>query len=349
MKKSFKRIASTVLAICFAVTLLASCGAPGAFSSNKKTVMKIADYKVTYDEYRWFYYNCMIDMEANAKADGSYGELDFSDADTLSALKSNTETALRKYYAIISLCDKYGIEMSSDDEKEMNAYIKEYVASFDSEDDYKSELRKERMTGDVFRDQYAQTYYLNPYLWELLISGYDGVIAVDEKTVRSDIAENFYHYKQIFIPFVEGSDYTEDKKLAEEAYKRLTGGDDFDTVEGDVYAARKGAFTGNDITHVTDICATLGEKATAVEKTALALEAGEISEVFWAENGEYSGHFIIKRLPIEEEYINKNFDGLLDQSATRRYNEYLEKFASELIVTYEKYYDTLSHGMLVSK
>lgn len=348
MKKSLKRIVSTVLAICFAVTLLTSCGAPGAFSSNKKTVMKIADRKVTYDEYRWFYYNCMIDMEANAKADGSYGELDFSNADTLSELKSNTEAALRKYYAIIYLCDKYGVEMSNDDEKEMNAYIKEYVASFDSKDDYKSELQKRRMTGDVFRDQYAQ-YYYNLALCELLTSGYDGVIAVDEQTVRADITENFYHYKQIFIPFVEGSDYAEDKKLAEEAYKRLTGGEDFDTVENYVYSARTSAFSKNSISHVTDIYATAGEKINMVESTALALEIGEISKVFWAENGEYRGHLIIKRLPIEEEDVDKSFDTLIVQSTTRRYNEYIEKIAAELAVTYESYYDELSHGMLVSK
>lgn len=349
MKKSLLKALCAVLIVCFSVTAFTSCGEAGAFSNNRKTVMEISGYKVTYDEYRWFYYNCMIDMEANAKADGTYAQLDFASADTIAALKSNTETALRKYYAIICLCDRYGIEMSDEDKEEMEAFMESYVASYDSKADYKSELNQKRATGDVYRALYAQTYYYGPYLWDLLISGYDGIIAIDEETVRKDIAENFYHYKQIFIPFVEKSDYVEDKKLAEEAYERLMKGEDFDTVGNDVYEARKKAFSNNDIKPITDAYATLSEKAKKIEETALALEAGELSEVFWAENGEYSGHFIIKRLPVESEYIDKNYEGLLTQSATRRYNEYLEKFASELTVVYDSYYNELSHGMLVSK
>ena len=327
MRKFFKKAVLFILT-CLSMTSLVSCSRPGAFSENRKTVMEVNGYKVTYDEYRYFYYNCMLDM-----GDGA----DFNNADTLKALKENTEAALRKKYAIQYYCDKYKRELSKADKKEMNAAIKEYIESCGGEEKYKTQLSTRRMTGDVFRDQYAFNGYLMEYLHELLITGYDNLIPVDDKTVMSDIQENFYHYTQIFIPFNEGSNYNENKASIEEALAKLNAGESFDSV-----AEKYSHWT---VDFRVGVYTTRGVKLEMIEKTALSLEIGQYSDVIFTSEG----HHIIKRLPLEEDHINKNYDTMLLESATRRYNEFIDKEAKSLTVTYTDYYNELSHGMLITK
>lgn len=342
MKNTVKKALSLILIMSLSVTFLFSCsGKVGAFSENKKTVMEIEGHKISYDEYRYFYYNCMLDM-----GDGS----DFTKPETLELLKTRTENALRRKYAVISYCDKYEIELSKNDKKEINQFVSEYIESLGGKDKYENALLLRRMTGDVFRSHYEFLYY-DLYLRELLFTGYENVIKVDDQTVKSDVLANFYRYTQIFIPFDSGDSYSDNLELANEAYQKLVGGADFAEVAkeysewtGDV---NKGVYT------------TKGEKLLQIEETALALGEGEYSQVIFTSEG----HHIIKRLPLEEAFIDDNLaeypDCLVLESdrslalryisATRRYNELIEKTATELNVSYKKYYGKLSHGQLVTK
>lgn len=327
MTKIFKKIALSTLVLCLVATFLVSC-APGAFSKNTKTVMEIAGYKVTYDEYRYFYYNCMLDM-----GDG----FDYKDEAQMKTLKEKTEAALRKRYAYALLCDKYNRKLSKADKKEMNALIKQDIADFGGEDKYKQELRQRRMTGDIFREQYELNGYLIGYLYELLITGYDNVIPVDDETVIKDVYDNFYHYTEIFIPFNQGSDYNENKAKADEALAKLNSGESFDAV-----AEKYSQWT---VDFRVGVYGTTGMKTELVEKTAFALEVGQYSDVIFTSEG----HHIIKRLPIEKEYIDKHFDTLLTDSATRRFYEFIDKEAAALTVEYKDYYSELSHGLLITR
>ncbi len=328
MIKIFKKITLFSLVLYLATAMLVSCGGPGSFSKNERAVMEIGGYKVTYDEYRYFYYNCMLDMGDKA---------DFSNPDTLNELKANTEAALRKRYAIKTYCDKYKRKLNKADKKEMDAFIEEYIAELGGKDVYKQKLEERRMTGDVFREQYALTYYYDVYLRDLLFTGYDGIIPVDDSTVINDVLNNFYHYTQIFIPFTSGSNYAENEAYAEEALAKLNGGADFNDV------ARE--YSRWTVDYRVGVYSTYGEKLEMIEKTALALEIGQYSDVIFTSEG----HHIIKRLPLEREYIEKNLDTLLTVSATRRYNEFLDREAKALTVEYKDYYNELSHGLLITK
>ncbi len=328
MKKNLKKAISFFLILCFTITAFTSCKKPGAFSNNTKTVMTVGDYKVTYDEYRYFYYNCMLDMGDQA---------DFTDPQTVETLKTNTENAIRKRYAIKLYCDKYNRKMSNADKKEMDEFIKSYIEDRGGEDKFKEELLNYRMTGDVFREQYELTYYYDVYLRELLFTGYDGIIPVDDQTIKSDVKNNFYHYTQIFIPFEEGSDYGENQELINSALAELKSGKSFDEV-----AEKYSRWT---VDFRIGVYSTPGEKLQMIEDTALSLDIGEYSDVIFTSEG----HHIIKRLPIEDDYIDKNLDTLLTVSATRRYNEFIDKEAATLNVEYKDYYNDITHAMLVNK
>ena len=92
------------------------------------------------------------------------------------------------------------------------------------------------------------------------------------------------------------------------------------------------------------IYATKGEKVKLLEDAALKLKEGEYSRVLAFDEG----HAILMRLPMDQSYINSNFDDFIYQSATRRYNELMEEIAAELEVEYTDYYYTLTMDALTS-
>lgn len=337
MKKSiFSKSASArlIAIICLfaiiALSLLSCSEKVGDYTVNTKTVAKIKDYKITYDEYRSFYLSSMASLE---NGDGTiwYGE----DA-PLDELKKLTEDSLRRKYAIKYLADKYGIKLTKEDKANINAYVQECINEYGGMPGYRQWLTSGGMTGRIFRENYELVYFYDVYLREILFTGIDGLIKVDDETIKKDIEENFYHYTWIYIPFEANDNYLVNAEEAQKAYEALEGGEDFYKV-----AEKYSDWTGNT---KTGIYAIIGEKVQLIEDTALSLKEGEYSKVLAF--GE--GHAILMRLPMDDSYINSHFDEFVYQSASKQYSELIEKTASEFKVKYTAYYDELTMDKLKS-
>ncbi|MBQ9117302.1 MAG: SurA N-terminal domain-containing protein [Clostridia bacterium] len=338
MKKTVKRIAparlfSLVLALVFLAVSLVGCMPSdklGDYTVNTEVVMKVNGYKVTHDEYRCFYLSAKEDIE------NGDGTIWYDEDAPFDELKRKTEFSLRRKYALKTLIKKYGIKLTDKDKTEIEDTVAYYIEEKGGQTGYRQWLASGGMTGRIFREQYELVYYYDEYLRDILFTGIDDVIKVDDKTVSQDIHENFYHYTWIFIPFDENDNYTTNGDKAMEAFEALEDGEDFYAV-----AEKYSEWTGNE---KNGIYATKGEKLALIEDTVLGLDYGEYSRVL----ATTEGHAIVMRLQMDEDYINDNFDKFVFQSATRRYNELLDNMAEEMEVEYTKYYDTLTMDILTS-
>lgn len=334
-----KRILSTALAVILCLALV-SCSSVGTFDVNTKTVMKINGEKVTYDEYKFYYYQAAYTV---------FGieDTDWTDSKNLEALKAEAEHAIRCKYAIKKLCDLYGIELTKDDKADIDVIMQSFIDEQGDEASYRAWLKSMRTTGTQFRE-YLEIYGLaiggylyggqyEGYLTDLLYIGYDGIIKVDRDTIISDVKENFYRYTQIFVQFDEKDVWSENRELINEALEEINAGEDFYEVAKKYSEWTKDTEKGQ--------WGTEGSLIEEIEKAVMALEVGEMSGVFESTEG----HHIVLRLPIDDEYINENFDDLAYDSATRRYNEYIEKVAGELTVEYTSYGNSLTFSELISE
>lgn len=328
LKKMAAALACLAMAVFTLFGLTGCSGGVGAYDINTKTVMTIGGKAVSYDLYKHFFYQGMTQLGGD--------DVDWSSPENQNKLKSEVEQVLRRMYALKLLCDKYDIKLSKDDKKQLDAVIGEYIAEEDGEAGYRLWLSENRISGNVFRDQLAQMYFYDVYLRDLLFTGIDNLIKMDDATVRKDIDENFYRYTQIFVAFDGDDKHDENRKEIDKALAELKRGADFAEVAG-----KYSDWMVN--VNVGAYCAK-GQKILEIEETALALENGEYSEV--VESSE--GYHIIMRLPMEESYINDYFDDLAYVSANRRYNELLDNMAPELEVVYNKYYDTLTFEQLIA-
>ena len=324
------RIFSFLLALIAAVSVFTGCAQKvGSYSVDSRTVVTVSGFDVSFDEYKYFYYNHMMDLK-------NEGVTDFDNAENIQMIKDRVETSLRKKYTVMTLIKEYKISLEPDDEEDINDSVSGYIYEQGGERAFRDWLSESRMTGDVFRDMMAYTFFYDVYLRELLMTGYENIIKMDDASIKQDVLDNFYRYTQIYIAFEEGDDYVKNGEKMNEIYAKLENGESFYQLALDYSEwnidAEKGVYS------------TAGEKLWNIEKAALALENGEYSGVIRSTEG----HHIVMRLPLEESYINANLEELELPSFTRRYHEFIDSKAKDAEVKYNKYYDTLTHEMLTS-
>ncbi len=324
MKKKICLILSFILL----AGALVSCAKLGSYSINDRTVMKVGGVKVSYDMYKFCYNMSLSEMGE---------DFDASTEENRIKLQKATEESIRLYCMQNILFDKYGIKLTSDDEKAIDAEIQSYIDEQDGMDGYEKWLSENYTSGKFFRDQLARIYYLDPYLRTVLFTGLDDIIKMDDDTVRTDVEQNFYRYTQIFVAVGENDDYLTKRMKIDSAYDALEAGTAFSAV-----ALQYSEWTVNT---ERGVYTTKGEKLLAIEEAALALEAstgineGKYSEVVQSEEGFH----IIKRLIMDNTYITEHLDELGYISATRRYNEYIREQAELLTVETTEYFQSISH------
>ncbi len=317
-----------VLIILCALTVLSAvgCSELGEYTVNERTVMTVGEIDVSYDMYK-FIYNMTIEEMTDA---------DWSSAEELEKLKLKVEDTVKLYCAQMLLFDKYEIGLTSADKEAIDAEIQYYIDEQGGEEKYRNWLSENHISGKYFRSQLERLYYLDPYLREVLFTGIDNMIKMDDNTVYNDVKENFYRYTQIYVAVGENDNYLTKRLDIDAAYAELEKGKSFEDV-----ALKYSDWTVNT---ARGVYTTAGEKLIQIEEEALSLELGEYGEVI--ESSE--GFHIIKRLELEDEYIWDNLDDLGYISATRRYNELLKSEADKLTAEYNMYYETLTHEQLIS-
>ncbi len=323
-----KKIISLILSLVLFAGALVSCGELGSYSINSKKVMTVGGVSVSYDMYKFCYNMALAEMGE---------DFDASKEENRIKVQKSAEESVRLYCAQIIMFDKYGVELTSDDKKEVDAEIQSYIDEQEGEDNYEKWLSENYTSGKFFREQIERMYYLDPYLRDILFTGIDEIIKMDDATVRKDVEDNFYRYTQIFISVDANDNYLSKRMEIDSAYDALEAGSSFSSVALQYsdwnVSTEKGVYTAK------------GEKLIEIEEAALKLDAA-----FDVNEGEYSeiietseGFHIIKRLVLDNTYITEHLDDLGYISATRRYNEYLRKLADELDVKYTEYFQTISH------
>lgn len=299
MKKYIKALAALLVLLCL-TALFASCSKKGG-----DTVLKINGKSVSYEEYRYFYMNTK------------------SDAETEEGLLDKVASNIKNAYSVYEMAKKYKVSLSSDELDEIDAYAAEIKASYGDDNKYYDELEKSYLS-DYTLVKTLELQQLKSKLFTELTAELYGEINTDRDVVVADIKSNFYRATQIFISNDEGDDIEENRKLAESLYERAKNGEDFQEIienEGE-----DGALKGN----ADGYYSAKGQRITEFESTALSLDIGEISNVVESS----LGFHIVKRLEIEDEYIDENYDDLLYVYEAKKFNDMQKPFVDGAEITY---------------
>jgi len=318
MVNFLKAIGAALLAL-FVVVSTAACGE----DPENPTVLIIEGDKIALDEFNYFYYNTKEDFD---QGNESY----WSATENGKKLYDDVFFILKRNRAIKDLAKEYGIKLSSQTKSEISEYIKQVKNSYTSKEEYYSKLESEHMSERMF-GELLRLRELWQQLYEHVTNEASGIILADDKTLLEDIPKNFYRATHILIMNDEGEDPAENKALAEQLLARIKAGEDFDTLKDEYTEDQrvKGNSDGYYFTH--------GQMIQSFENAVKQLEPGEISDVVES----VYGYHIIRRLPLEDEYIDKHLEELRDLYMTRVFNEMLEERANSYEITFTEAYHQL--------
>ena len=327
MKKIVK-ILCALLAAALAAGLSSCAGISDA--KNKKVVMRLGSFDVTYDVYRF----AVLTEKESMKIRYGDGIFDGERTDALeSELRERTLDYLRNFYAIPALAADYGIKRDDQAIKTLADEKKSAdVNSLGGKDAFLEELNKNNMTENVY-DVMAAFTVMSDETYAAMIR--EGDIDTDPARVREYLlSDNCIRILEVLISRERHSD-GEARSIAEEVRDAARSGEDPASGDGfyDLvmeYGENIDMFNNPDGYYMMR-----GVWNKDFEDAAFSLAAGEVSDVVETPRG-YS---VLIRLEKSEEYIDRRIDALTEDYYDSVFALAKEKKGAELKMETEKLYD----------
>lgn len=306
VKKNRFRVFAFLLALLSVLTL-ASC-------AKGDNVTKIGEIEFSRAFYEYLYRNFREEMRQN--------DPDFSEDEThIALIEEKVLASLKDAAAVETLARQYGIDVTDLAEETYEEMLAtEYGGD---EQAMKEALAEEGMDRELFL-RLASVYLAEEALYDYLIDESNLEITVSDEMLEKDIRENFFHASQILILF---ANHTEEdaNAIAEKILAKVKAGEDFGILI-DQYGEDEEQKENPDAYYFTH-----GEfEIPEFEGTVSLLKEGETSGIVRSEIGLH----IIRRLPLDENYIEAHFDELRIQCRTRKYYEKKDETASSLPVSF---------------
>ncbi len=324
MKISKMRLVKPVCAIIAAVLFVLPL--VGCSGGGSEKVMTIGELDVSYDMLRYFALNYMQGYSDITAEDFK------TDPELQSQLSENILSSLTELAAYLSLAKEYNIKLDSDDNKTIDEEIEDIKKEYGGDEEaYKEGLADANATEAVVRRIY-EIQLICDKLYDYLTDSKTGIFKSDNATIEQDIAAgNWFSAEYLLITY--SSDRKESRR--EYAEKLLTEyGEDISLA--DIYEDKRTVY-GLGIQYGKSDAFTYTQQKEYFEEAVVSLEIGQRSGVLDTADG----FLIVKRLELDEEYIDDYFittfcSGYLE----REFFGLVEKTAEGLEVRYtDKYKD----------
>lgn len=315
MKKSrrFFRLICIPLIIIIIISTLTGCKSHELKPQKQAlvTVGTVGGYDVPYEELYF--------LASSYKADGMT-------ADELWDAISKNITA---NYAMLTLCEGFSADYTED---ELDQKVQTYIDSIIEEDfggsrkDYIKALEESHMT-----DHYVRFTAKVDIMYDSLATALatNDEIETDEEKVIEYIKNNFVRTWHLMIANNKGDDASANLANAEAALADLRTG------KTTMYKLIGGPLNEDLLIGIDGYSFARGSMEKAYEDAAFSLEIEEYSEVISAKgelaSGEYADcYYVIQRLPLDEEFIKKNYTALYQKYEESIVADKLSKIENEL-------------------
>jgi len=133
LKKLIVRILSAALCCFMICASLASCSSLDSSAKEKETVMKVGEYEVPYELYRYLVLNYKLQVTDNEE-DWNDGEKAKTMTEEINAL---VESSLRDFYAVLSLAAEFGVDRENPTiDAAVEAELKATKNGYENQKDY---------------------------------------------------------------------------------------------------------------------------------------------------------------------------------------------------------------------
>ncbi|MBQ9374888.1 MAG: peptidylprolyl isomerase [Ruminococcus sp.] len=332
---------------------------------TKDLVMLTVDgHDIDFDTYRYYYLSTL----ANYANYGLTADALKEDDDMFKKFLEQVESTIKNDYVSDKLAEENNIKLDKKDLQVVDKNIKSTQSQYQSEEEYLEAMKSMYLTEEVFKAMMTRSQLYQKVQSTLLSNGGKYATPADEfKKVVKDTKE-YSRVIHILIPYeckapitdkeeLEKYNSTDDlstkieskrtafnqqtedkqaklkaeaKKLAEAVLKKAKSGEDFAALVKK-YGWDPGMVTNPDGYYINQNTSFVQEFKDA----AFSLKENEISDL--VENASY-GWFIIKRLPVDMDYVEENLDTMIQEYDTPKINKLYEDITSKMKVKYSDTY-----------
>ncbi len=317
------KIISILLVVCLAVSFAACSGGTNLEVDNLLTV---GEHQISFEEYRMNFFGSYYQLVSGGATIGD-------DAESLNTLKEYTLESLKISYSVLDIAKEKGIELTEEEIALVNEQVEATKESL-GEDEFIAQLAAGFSSEELYRTSSINAALQNKLFFDI---HRDGLIEF--------VNEDFIRAGHILIQFNDsGEEPTQDEKdaakaTAEEVVEKLNAGEDFDELVTE-YNQDPGmtASLREDGVHDGYYFSEQSSFVEEFKEAAFALKEGEASGLVETD----FGYHIIKRLPLEDDYIETFVETQDVIYASAQYQEFIEMLseASEDMETVfsEEYY-----------
>ncbi|MGN0601568.1 MAG: peptidylprolyl isomerase, partial [Oscillospiraceae bacterium] len=318
---------------------------------------------IDFDTFRYFYYYTLnnyaqygITLDSIKEQEGAFD-----------ALLSDVVTTIKQEYVAPKLAKENKITLTDEDQEAIEKNFETAKSQFDSEEEYKKALKSSYMTEEFYKKMLTHAQYYDK------LFGDDGKYVTSKEDFKKVVQDNDEYSRviHILIPYECQAEITdasaldaydsaslsekltskknaysslsEDeqakakakaKKLAEEVLEKAKSGEYFEKLIKQ-YGWDSGMESNPEGYYVNKNSKLVQEFMDASFK----LKENEISGL--VENESY-GWFIIKRLPVDLDYVDENYSTLVSEYDTPRFQELYQNTTDEMEVTYSDIYKKIT-------
>ncbi len=329
-----RKIAALALATVMLAALFSGCALGG------KTVLEINGNKISEQ----LFLGAVGQM--NASSQQSMGiniadmlDQDFGDGTTgADALKQSTDSFFKDMETVKLFAKENGIELLKEDKKAMDADFKAQIEEMGGQKAFLDQIKAQNMTEEF-------VYYMNDMSMiyrkindELLVG--DGKFAMSADEILNALSSDFVRVKHVLVQADSSAeDYAEKRKLAETIAKKAQSGADFDALIEE-YGEDPGMETNTEGYVFDKDGYDIGKTGMMVSEFSTASNALSVNGVSGIVETSHGFH-IIKRLPIDKEYVEKNAESLSQEFAANVFYDKLEEYSEKVEIKHTKAYDKI--------
>ena len=334
-------------------------------------MLSIDGFDISFDEFRFYYFYTLSSYEQSY---GMTADAIKADPQAFENLKKDIVDTIKGELVTDKLARDNKIELDDDDNEIIQNNMLNAMANYKSEQEFKDELKRAYLTEDLYRNMFTRAQRYNKVMDTLFAN--DGIYATKHEDFLKMVEdpEQFAHEVHIMVPYysqielddseAEGYDdktlsqkisikstkysamteaeQTEAKNkakaAAEEALQKAKDGEDFYALveeygwdiglESD---PKKGYYMKKD---------NIGGYPQELLDAAFSIKEDQVADEL-VENTTY-GYFIVKRLPVDMDFINENIDNMISSNDQPAIQEKMQEIQDGMEITYGADWDKLT-------
>lgn len=332
------------------------------------TICVVDGKEIDFDTFRFYYYTTLATLS------NYYGVTEEGlkeNEETYEAFKKEVVNTIRQDAVYEKLAKEHNITLDENDKITIEKAVKNLQSNYQSEEEYKAALSAMYLTEDYYTDMVTTGTLNNKVYTQLFTNG--GKYATSQEDFKKIVkdTDEYSRVIHILIPYecqaeitdketldsYEESDLstkleskktafyqqTEDvqtqlkdkaKKLAEDVLKKAESGENFETLMK-TYGWDPGMETSPEGYYINENTSFVDE----FKDMAFKLKENEISGL--VESDSY-GWFIIKRLPVDMDYVNENIETMINEYDQPRLQQLFSDYSDKIEVVYDEIFDKIT-------